>query len=182
MWLAGGGIKGGTVYGATDEFGFKAVEKPVHIHDLHATILYLMGIDHTKLTYRYSGRDFRLTDVAGQVVKEIVAWGHVSKTSVTSRCATKVQYCGACLRLLVAVSVCCGADIARSSLRGAAVPAYPKVDRGSGHSRVGSRRLDAAVLHGLETGGGIDTGRDRGAIPASSGRMDAAADRRRVRP
>jgi hypothetical protein len=73
MWLAGGGIKGGTIYGATDEFGFKAVEKPVHVHDLHATILYLMGIDHTKLTYRYSGRDFRLTDVAGQVVKDIVA-------------------------------------------------------------------------------------------------------------
>jgi hypothetical protein len=73
MWLAGGGIKGGTVYGATDDFGFKAIEKPVHVHDLHATILYLMGIDHTKLTYRYSGRDFRLTDVAGTVIKEIIA-------------------------------------------------------------------------------------------------------------
>jgi arylsulfatase A-like enzyme len=59
MWLAGGGIKGGMVYGATDDFGFKAVEKPVHVHDLHATILHLLGIDHTKLTYRYSGRDFR---------------------------------------------------------------------------------------------------------------------------
>ena len=66
MWLAGGGVKGGTVYGATDDFGFKAVEKPVHVHDLHATILHLMGIDHTKLTYRYSGRDFRLTDVVRQ--------------------------------------------------------------------------------------------------------------------
>ena len=66
MWLAGGGVKGGTVYGATDDFGFKAVEKPVHVHDLHATILHLLGIDHTKLTYRYSGRDFRLTDVVGQ--------------------------------------------------------------------------------------------------------------------
>jgi hypothetical protein len=71
--LAGGGVKGGTVYGATDDFGFKAVDKPVHIHDLHATLLHLMGLDHTKLTYRYSGRDFRLTDVAGNVVKEIIA-------------------------------------------------------------------------------------------------------------
>ena len=66
MWLAGGGIKGGMTYGATDDFGFKAIEKPVHVHDLHATILHLMGIDHTKLTYRFSGRDFRLTDVSGQ--------------------------------------------------------------------------------------------------------------------
>ena len=66
MWLAGGGIKGGTVYGTTDDFGFKVVDKPVHVHDIHATILHLLGIDHTKLTYRYSGRDFRLTDVAGQ--------------------------------------------------------------------------------------------------------------------
>jgi hypothetical protein len=73
MWLAGGGIKGGTIYGATDEFGFKAVEKPVHVHDLHATILYLLGIDHTKLTYRYSGRDFRLTDVSGNVIHDIIA-------------------------------------------------------------------------------------------------------------
>jgi len=71
--LAGGGIKGGYVHGATDDFGFKAVDKPVHIHDLHATVLHLMGIDHTKLTYRYSGRDFRLTDVAGNVVHEIIA-------------------------------------------------------------------------------------------------------------
>jgi len=73
MWLAGGGIKGGTIYGATDDFGFKAVEKPAHVHDIHATILYLLGIDHTKLTYRYSGRDFRLTDVAGNVIHEILA-------------------------------------------------------------------------------------------------------------
>jgi hypothetical protein len=73
MWLAGGCVKGGTIYGATDEFGFKAVEKPVHVHDLHATILYLLGIDHTKLTYRYSGRDFRLTDVSGNVLHDIVA-------------------------------------------------------------------------------------------------------------
>jgi hypothetical protein len=71
--LAGGGVKGGYVHGATDDFGFKAVDKPVHIHDLHATVLHLMGIDHTKLTYRYSGRDFRLTDVAGNVVHEIIA-------------------------------------------------------------------------------------------------------------
>jgi hypothetical protein len=73
MWLAGGGIKGGTIHGATDDFGFKAIEKPVHVHDLHATILHLMGIDHTKLTYRYSGRDFRLTDVSGNVITEILA-------------------------------------------------------------------------------------------------------------
>lgn len=73
MWLAGGGVKGGTIYGGTDDFGFKAVDKPVHVHDLHATILYLMGIDHTKLTYRYSGRDFRLTDVSGSVIHEIIA-------------------------------------------------------------------------------------------------------------
>ena len=73
MWLAGGAIKGGTTYGATDEFGFKAVEKPVHVHDIHATILHLMGLDHTKLTYRYSGRDFRLTDVSGQVLHEVLA-------------------------------------------------------------------------------------------------------------
>jgi len=73
MWMAGGGIKGGTIYGATDDFGFKAIEKPVHVHDLHATILHLLGIDHKKLTYRYSGRDFRLTDVSGNVIREILA-------------------------------------------------------------------------------------------------------------
>ena len=73
MWLAGGAVKGGTIYGATDDFGFKAVEKPAHVHDVHATILYLMGIDHKKLTYRYSGRDFRLTDVAGNVLHDLVA-------------------------------------------------------------------------------------------------------------
>src|ERR1700733_8524115 len=73
MWLAGGGGKGGTIYGATDDFGFKAVDKPAHVHDIHATILYLMGIDHKKLTYRYSGRDFRLTDVAGNVLHELIA-------------------------------------------------------------------------------------------------------------
>ena len=71
--LAGGGIKGGLTYGATDDFGFKAVENPVHIHDLHATILYLMGIDHEKLTYNYSGRDFRLTDVHGRVIHDVIA-------------------------------------------------------------------------------------------------------------
>jgi hypothetical protein len=72
-WLAGGGVKGGFAYGATDEHGFAAVENKVHIHDLHATILHLLGLDHTKLTYRYSGRDFRLTDVHGRVVHEILA-------------------------------------------------------------------------------------------------------------
>ena len=73
MLLAGGGVKGGMVHGATDDFGFKAVEKPVHIHDLHATALHLLGLDHTKLTYSYSGRNFRLTDVAGEVVHDIIA-------------------------------------------------------------------------------------------------------------
>jgi hypothetical protein len=73
MWLAGGGIKGGMTYGATDDFGWKAIDKPVHVHDIHATILYLLGIDHTKLTYRSSGRDFRLTDVAGNVIHDIIA-------------------------------------------------------------------------------------------------------------
>ena len=73
VWMAGGGVKGGTIYGSTDEFGFKAQENPVHVHDLHATMLHLMGLDHEKLTYRYSGRDFRLTDVYGQVVREVIA-------------------------------------------------------------------------------------------------------------
>ena len=73
MWLAGGGVRGGMVLGATDEFGFKAVENRVHVHDLHATMLHLMGLDHEKLTYHYSGRDYRLTDVHGRVVKEIIA-------------------------------------------------------------------------------------------------------------
>ena len=68
MWMAGGGIKGGQVYGATDDFGFKAQDKPVHVHDLHATILKLLGFDHAKLTYRYAGRDFRLTDLSGNVI------------------------------------------------------------------------------------------------------------------
>ena len=72
-WLAGGGVKGGTVHGATDEFGAKAVQDKVHVHDLHATILALLGFDHTKLTYRYNGRDFRLTNVYGNVVKNIIA-------------------------------------------------------------------------------------------------------------
>ena len=71
--LAGGGVKGGITYGATDEFGFKEEENRVHVHDLHATILHLLGFDHTRMTYRYSGRDFRLTDVHGNVVRTILA-------------------------------------------------------------------------------------------------------------
>jgi uncharacterized protein (DUF1501 family) len=71
--LAGGGIKGGISYGATDEFGFKAVDKPTHVHDLHATALHCLGFDHTRLTYRHAGRDFRLTDVHGNVIKDILA-------------------------------------------------------------------------------------------------------------
>jgi uncharacterized protein (DUF1501 family) len=72
LWMAGGGIKKGTIYGATDDFGFRAVENPVSVHDLHATILHLMGYDHERLTYRYAGRDFRLTDVHGQVIHPII--------------------------------------------------------------------------------------------------------------
>jgi len=73
MWLAGGGVKGGTVVGNTDEFGFAAQDNKVHVHDLHATMLQLLGFDHEKLTYRYAGRDFRLTDVHGRVVNDIIA-------------------------------------------------------------------------------------------------------------
>lgn len=73
MWMAGGGVKGGHVHGATDDFGFKAIENKVHVHDLHATILKLMGFDHEKLTYRWAGRDFRLTDVHGNAVNDIIA-------------------------------------------------------------------------------------------------------------
>ncbi|MBL9122940.1 MAG: DUF1501 domain-containing protein, partial [Planctomycetaceae bacterium] len=72
FWMAGGGVKAGQVYGATDEFGFQAVENRVHVHDLHATMLHLLGFDHTKLTYRYAGRDFRFTDVHGKVVHELI--------------------------------------------------------------------------------------------------------------
>jgi hypothetical protein len=72
MWLAGGGVRGGMAYGTTDELGMEAAENPVHVHDLHATILHLMGLDHERLTFRYSGRDFRLTDVHGQVVRGIL--------------------------------------------------------------------------------------------------------------
>lgn len=73
VWMAGGGIRGGSVYGATDEFGFAAVENPLSVHDLHATVLHLMGLDHERLTYRYSGRDFRLTDVEGHVPRALLA-------------------------------------------------------------------------------------------------------------
>ena len=73
MWMAGGGVKGGHVHGSTDEFGFKAIKDRVHVHDLHATILHLLGFDHEQLTYRFAGRDFRLTDVHGKVVRDIIA-------------------------------------------------------------------------------------------------------------
>lgn len=73
VWMAGGGVRGGSIVGATDEIGFQAVENRVHVHDLHATILRLMGLDHKRLTYRYAGRDFRLTDVHGRVVNEVLA-------------------------------------------------------------------------------------------------------------
>ncbi|MFQ5929085.1 MAG: DUF1501 domain-containing protein [Acidobacteriota bacterium] len=73
MWLAGGGVKGGTIYGATDEYGYFAIQNKVHVHDLHATILHLLGLDHTQLTYHFSGRDMRLTDVHGKIVHDILA-------------------------------------------------------------------------------------------------------------
>jgi hypothetical protein len=73
VWMAGGGVRGGMTYGETDEFGFRAVQDKVHVHDLHATILHLLGMDHERLTYRYAGRDFRLTDVSGRVVNEVLA-------------------------------------------------------------------------------------------------------------
>jgi hypothetical protein len=72
-WLAGGGVKGGVAFGATDDYSWEAVEGKVHMHDLHATLLHLLGLDHEKLTYRYTGRDYRLTDVYGRVVREILA-------------------------------------------------------------------------------------------------------------
>jgi hypothetical protein len=73
IWMAGAGVKAGLHYGATDEFGYKAVEKRVHVNDLHATLLHLLGLEHTKLTYRFNGRDFRLTDVGGNLITEILA-------------------------------------------------------------------------------------------------------------
>jgi uncharacterized protein (DUF1501 family) len=72
MWMAGGGVRGGASHGATDELGYNAAENVVHVHDLHATMLYLLGIDHEQLTFRYQGRDFRLTDVHGHVVTDIL--------------------------------------------------------------------------------------------------------------
>jgi hypothetical protein len=73
MWMAGAGVKPGFVYGATDDYGYYAVQDKMHLHDLHATILHLLGLDHTRLTYRYAGRDFRLTDVFGEVATKILA-------------------------------------------------------------------------------------------------------------
>jgi hypothetical protein len=73
MWMAGGGCKPGLTYGATDDFGYAPVENPVHMHDLHATLLHMLGLDHEKLTYRHAGRDFRLTDVYGNVVHDILS-------------------------------------------------------------------------------------------------------------
>ena len=72
MWMAGGGARGGLTFGATDDFGYAPVENPVHMHDLHATLLYALGLDHKRLTYRHAGRDFRLTDVHGNIVHEIL--------------------------------------------------------------------------------------------------------------
>ena len=73
MWMAGGGIKPGLTYGATDDLGFHVAQDPVHVHDLQATILQLLGFDHERLTFHHAGRDFRLTDVHGKVVKELIA-------------------------------------------------------------------------------------------------------------
>jgi len=73
VWMAGGGVRGGLTYGSTDDFGYAPTENPVHMHDLHATLLHILGLDHERLTYRHAGRDFRLTDVYGEVVTEILA-------------------------------------------------------------------------------------------------------------
>ena len=73
MWMAGGGIKGGMTYGSTDEFGYRAIENKMTVHDLHANMLHLLGIDHERLTFRFSGRDVRLTDVHGEIIPEIMA-------------------------------------------------------------------------------------------------------------
>jgi hypothetical protein len=73
VWMAGGGVKGGHVHGSTDEFGFAAVDQPVHVHDLHATMFHLLGMNHEELTFHYSGRDFRPTDVHGKIVTNIIA-------------------------------------------------------------------------------------------------------------
>jgi uncharacterized protein (DUF1501 family) len=73
LWMAGGGVRGGMAYGSTDEYGYKAAENPVEIHDLHATLLHLLGIDHERLTYRFGGRDHRLTDVHGRVIQAVLA-------------------------------------------------------------------------------------------------------------
>jgi len=73
VWMAGGGVRGGMIYGETDDWGYKAVINKLEMHDLHATMLHLLGLDHEKLTYRFSGRDIRLTDVRGEVVKEVLA-------------------------------------------------------------------------------------------------------------
>jgi len=75
LWLAGGGVRGGMTFGATDEYGYRAIENVLTIHDLHATVLHLLGIDHERLTFRFGGRDFRLTDVHGQVINPILARG-----------------------------------------------------------------------------------------------------------
>ena len=73
LWMCGGGIRGGITHGATDDLGYNAVVDPVHVHDLHATVLALLGIDHERLTYRVQGRDYRLTDIAGRVVREVLS-------------------------------------------------------------------------------------------------------------
>ena len=73
MWFAGGGIRPGQTIGRTDDLGFSPVEDPVHVHDIHATILHLLGLDHTRLTFRFQGREFRLTDVAGNVIEKLLA-------------------------------------------------------------------------------------------------------------
>ncbi|MBC7964789.1 MAG: DUF1501 domain-containing protein [Fuerstia sp.] len=73
MWMAGGGVRGGLTYGSTDDFGYAPAENPVHMHDLHATILYALGLDHERLTFRHAGRDFRLTDVFGNIVHDVLA-------------------------------------------------------------------------------------------------------------
>jgi uncharacterized protein (DUF1501 family) len=73
IWMAGGGVKAGQIYGQTDEFGYNIVKDPVHVHDLHATMMHLMGVDHERLTFKFQGRHYRLTDIAGTIVQGVVA-------------------------------------------------------------------------------------------------------------
>ncbi len=92
MWMAGGGVKGGFKYGSTDDYGYYAVDKKMHIHDVHATILHLLGLDHERLTYQYAGRDFRLTDVAGEVARELLRLSGEAVAECLGSCRARLEH------------------------------------------------------------------------------------------